>query len=149
MVRSLDSGLRHPGLSPDQSHCILFLGKALYSHGASPLRYIIPLWVVYIGCGNFNIGGITQQQTSIPSRWGIKIILCTWCNRNQNTCKWCMYGPLSPTQTLKCYLLNIAKIALPVPQQCSVGVSRTTLVYLVSEWFGCHPLWAHISFGQN
>ena len=42
MVSSLDSGLRHPGLSPDQSHCILFLGKALYSHSASPLRCIIP-----------------------------------------------------------------------------------------------------------
>ena len=33
MVRVLDSGSRGPG--PGQGHCVLFLGKTLYSQGAS------------------------------------------------------------------------------------------------------------------
>ena len=35
MVSALDSGASAPGLSPDQGHCVVFLGKMLYSHGAS------------------------------------------------------------------------------------------------------------------
>ena len=35
MVRVLDSGLSGPGLGPGQGHCVVFLVKTLYSHGAS------------------------------------------------------------------------------------------------------------------
>ena len=35
MVSALDSGASAPGLSPSLEHCIVFLGKTLYSHGAS------------------------------------------------------------------------------------------------------------------
>ena len=35
MVSVLDSGLSGPGLSPGQGHCVVFLGKTLYSHNAS------------------------------------------------------------------------------------------------------------------
>ena len=35
MVSALDSGVSSPGSSPGQGHRVLFLGKALYSHGAS------------------------------------------------------------------------------------------------------------------
>ena len=35
MVSALDSGLGGPGSSPDQGHCVVFLGKTLYSHSAS------------------------------------------------------------------------------------------------------------------
>ena len=35
MVSALDSGLSGPGLSPGQGHCVVFLGKTLYSHSAS------------------------------------------------------------------------------------------------------------------
>ena len=30
-----DSGASFPGSSPGQEHCVVFLGKTLYSHGAS------------------------------------------------------------------------------------------------------------------
>ena len=35
MVSALDSGANGPGSSPGQEHCIVFLGKTLYSHSAS------------------------------------------------------------------------------------------------------------------
>ena len=35
MVSVLDSGLSVPGSGPGQGHCVVFLGKTLYSHGAS------------------------------------------------------------------------------------------------------------------
>ena len=35
MVRVLDSGANGPGSGPGRDHCVVFLGKTLYSHGAS------------------------------------------------------------------------------------------------------------------
>ena len=35
MVSALDSGPSAPGSSPGRGHCVVFLGKTLYSHGAS------------------------------------------------------------------------------------------------------------------
>ena len=35
MVSALDSGASSPGSSPDRRHCVVFLGKTLYSHSAS------------------------------------------------------------------------------------------------------------------
>ena len=35
MVRVVHSGLSGPGLSAGQVHCVVFLGKTLYSHSAS------------------------------------------------------------------------------------------------------------------
>ena len=35
MVRMLDSGVSAPGLSLGHGHCVVFLGKMLYSHSAS------------------------------------------------------------------------------------------------------------------
>ena len=35
MVRVLDSGSSGPGSGPGWRHCVVFLGKTLYSHGAS------------------------------------------------------------------------------------------------------------------
>ena len=35
MVSSLVSGSSGPGSSPGQGHCVVFLGKTLYSHSAS------------------------------------------------------------------------------------------------------------------
>ena len=35
MVRVLDSGLGGPGSDPGRGHCVVFLGKTLYSHSAS------------------------------------------------------------------------------------------------------------------
>ena len=36
MVSALDSGASVPGSSPGRGHCIVFLGKTLHSHSASP-----------------------------------------------------------------------------------------------------------------
>ena len=35
MVSALDSGANGPGSSPGRGHCVVFLGKTLYSHSAS------------------------------------------------------------------------------------------------------------------
>ena len=35
MVSALDSGASGPGSSPGRGHCVVFLGKTLYSHDAS------------------------------------------------------------------------------------------------------------------
>ena len=35
MVSALDSGSSGPGSGPGWGHCVVFLGKTLYSHGAS------------------------------------------------------------------------------------------------------------------
>ena len=35
MVSALDSGSGGLGSSPDRGHCVVFLGKILYSHSAS------------------------------------------------------------------------------------------------------------------
>ena len=51
MVSVLDSVLSCPGSSPDWGHCIVFLGKKLYSHSAS----LHP--DVQMGIGEFNGGG--------------------------------------------------------------------------------------------
>ena len=40
MVSVLDSGLSGPGSGPGRGHCVVFLGKTLDSHGASPPRCI-------------------------------------------------------------------------------------------------------------
>ena len=35
MLSALDSGSSGPGSGPDRDHCVVFLGKTLFSHGAS------------------------------------------------------------------------------------------------------------------
>ena len=35
MVSVLDSGSSDPGSGPGRGHCVVFLGKILYPHGAS------------------------------------------------------------------------------------------------------------------
>ena len=35
MIRALDSGSSGLGPVPGRGHCVVFLGKTLYSHGAS------------------------------------------------------------------------------------------------------------------
>ena len=35
MVSALDSGASGPSSSPGRGHCVVFLGKTLYSHSAS------------------------------------------------------------------------------------------------------------------
>ena len=51
MVSALVSGLSGPGSSPGRGHCVVFLGKTLYSHSAS----LHP--GVKMGTGQLNAGG--------------------------------------------------------------------------------------------
>ena len=60
MVSALDSGSSGPGSGPVRGHCVVFLGKTLYSHGAS----LHP--GVKLGTGVML--GVTLRWTSIPSR---------------------------------------------------------------------------------
>ena len=59
MVRALDSGLSGPGLGPGRGHCVVYLGKTLYSHGASQVYKWVPANLML---------GVTLRWTSIPSR---------------------------------------------------------------------------------
>ena len=43
-VSVFDSGMSSPGWSPDQGHCVAFLGKTLYSHGASLQPGVLELY---------------------------------------------------------------------------------------------------------
>ena len=61
MVITLDSGSSGPGSSPGRGHCVMFLGKTLYSHSAS----LHP--GVQMGT-NKSVLGVTLRWTSIPSR---------------------------------------------------------------------------------
>jgi len=51
MVSALVSGSCGPGSSPGRGHCVVFLGKTLYSHSAS----LHP--GVKMGTGELNAGG--------------------------------------------------------------------------------------------
>ena len=60
MVSVLDFGANGPGSGPGRGHCVVFLGKTLYPHGAS----------LYPGVqmGTSEMLGVTLRWTSIPSR---------------------------------------------------------------------------------
>jgi len=51
MVSALVSGWSGPGSNPGLEHCVMFLGKTLYSHSAS----LHP--GVQMSAGEFNTGG--------------------------------------------------------------------------------------------
>ena len=61
MVSLLDSGSSGPGSCPGQGHCVVFLGKTLYSHGAS--LHQVYKWVT----ANLMLG-LTLRWTGIPFR---------------------------------------------------------------------------------
>ena len=62
MVSALVSGSSGLGSSPGRGHCVVFVGKTLYSHGAS-LHPGVFKWVLV----NLVLG-VTLRWTSIPSR---------------------------------------------------------------------------------
>ena len=60
MVSVFDSRLGGPGSSPGRGHCVVFLGKTLYSHSAS----LHP----GVQMDTSKYAGVTLQWISIPSR---------------------------------------------------------------------------------
>ena len=72
MASVLISEWSRSGSSPGWGHCVVFLGKTLYSH-------IVSLHPgVEMGTSEFN-AGVTLQWTSIPSRGGVEILLVASC----------------------------------------------------------------------
>ena len=64
MVSVLDFGASGPGSSPGRGHRVVFLGKTLYSHGAS----LHPGVHMYKWVPENLMLGATLRWTSIPSR---------------------------------------------------------------------------------
>ena len=77
MVSALVPGSSSPGLSPGRGHCVVFLGKTLYSHSAS-LHPGKNSW----GKPNKLLGG-DLRWTSILSR-GVEILLAASCYRKRD-----------------------------------------------------------------
>ena len=76
MVNVLDSGSSGLGSGPGRGHCVVFLGKTLYSHGAS----LHP--GVYNGYQR-NAGGNPTMDWH-PIQGGVKILLVASCLRNRD-----------------------------------------------------------------
>ena len=68
MVSLLDSRVRGLGLSPDQGHCVMFLGKTLNSHSTSVHPGVL------IGSGKFNAEGNLAIETIQGYLFAVKII---------------------------------------------------------------------------
>ena len=49
MVSALDSGASGPGSSSGRGQCVVFLGKTLYSHSASPPPRCINGYLLFVG----------------------------------------------------------------------------------------------------
>ena len=77
MVSALDSGASGPGSSPGLGHCVVFLGKTLYSHGAS----LHP--GVKMGTGKFNVGGNPAMDWH-PIQGGVETFLVASCHGNRD-----------------------------------------------------------------
>ena len=69
MVSVLDSGSSGPGSRPGRGHCVVFLGKTLYSHGASLHRRI-------------NAGGNLAIDWH-PIHGGVGLLLVASCYRHR------------------------------------------------------------------
>ena len=64
MVSALVTGSSGSGLSPSRGHCVVFLGRTLYTLTV-PLSIQVEKWVL----ANFNAGGgVILRWTSIPPR---------------------------------------------------------------------------------
>ena len=68
MVSALDSGASGPVSSPGRGHCVVFLGKTLYSHGASLHPGVKMGTSKLLGKPDHKLRGSDLRWTSIPSR---------------------------------------------------------------------------------
>ena len=75
MVSALDSGSSCPGLGPGWGHCVVFLGKTLYSHSHGASLYSGAL----LGIGEFN-----PAMDWHPIQGGVEILLVASCYRNRD-----------------------------------------------------------------
>ena len=71
MVSALDSRLGGLGSSPGRGHCVVFLGKTLYSHSAS----LHP----GVQMGTSKYAGGNPAMDWHPIQWGVAILLAASC----------------------------------------------------------------------
>ena len=72
MVSALDSRLGGLGLSPGRGHCVVFLGKTLYSHSAS----------LHPGVQKGTSKCAGGNPAKHPIQGGVAILLATSCLEN-------------------------------------------------------------------
>ena len=82
MVSALVSGSSGLGSSPDQVHCVVFLGKTLNSHSA-PLHPGVQMgpaicWGNLTNCGEVTCDGLASRPG------GVEILLAASCYRNRD-----------------------------------------------------------------
>ena len=77
MIGLLDLGLSSQGPRPRQGHCVVFLGKTLYSHCGSLQPGLQK------GAGSFNAGG-NPMVDEHPIQVVLEILPVTSCYRNQD-----------------------------------------------------------------
>jgi len=82
MVNALDSRATGPDSSPGWRHCVVFLGKTLYSHSAS--LHPGEKWVLASCWGNLTNCGVVTCK-GLPSRPGeVEILLAASCYRKRD-----------------------------------------------------------------
>ena len=71
LISALDSGSGGPGSSPSRGHCVVFLGKTLYSHSAS----LHP----GVQMGTSKCAGGNPAMDLHPIQGGVAILLAASC----------------------------------------------------------------------
>ena len=82
MASALDSGASGLGSSPDRGHCVMFLGKTLYSHSASlhPGVNQLPAncWGNLTNCREVTCDGLASRPGEVEN------FLAASCYRNRD-----------------------------------------------------------------
>ena len=87
MVSALDSGSSGQGLSPGRGHCVVFLGKTLYSHSA----FLHP----GVQMGTRKYAGSNPAMDYHPIQGEVAILLAASCKGNRSF-KCQLHGPFGP-----------------------------------------------------
>ena len=136
MVSALDSRASGPGSSPGRRHCVVFLGKTLYSH-SRPLSTQVYKWVP----ANLMLG-VTLRWTSIPFRGEYKYSL----HATETGISSGLMGHLARMQTLPTYLqIHLSKIYF---LQIHVLQIHLLQIHLLQIHVLCHVL-CHSSFSDG
>ena len=80
MVSELQSRSRDPGSSPGRGHCVVFLGKTLYSHSAFLCPGVLMDTSKLSGKPDRMLGGTCDRLVSHPG--GVPVLLVASCHRN-------------------------------------------------------------------
>ena len=109
MVSALDSGLGGPGLSPGRGHCVVFLGKSLYSHSAS----LHP----GVQMGTSKCAGGNPAMDQHPIQGGVAILLAASCqeNRSDALAPWATWAHIKAllTFTFRAKVLVAVRVTCP------------------------------------